>query len=202
MGKRSIDEQALFHEALEEFSQHSYEEASINKILSKAKVTKGSFYYRFSNKFELYIYLLKECNQRKWQYIQTETKTDTNPKEAKDIFDLFWVQAEIGVRFANAHPVYYKLGKRFSKEKGTAIYEQVLEDLKADDESGLSQMIEESYQAGAFKSEYSPEFIDKLIRSLFSSFDDILFKDEEFELTKAMEYLKEFILFLKHGLKA
>lgn len=40
--------------AIEEFSNHTFEEASLNKILLRANVSKGSFYYYFKNKKELY----------------------------------------------------------------------------------------------------------------------------------------------------
>ena len=200
MSRREINEEQLFNEALNEFAKYSFDEASINRIIANAGIAKGSFYYRFSNKYELYLYLLKEANKKKWEFIKAETR---NEKESigSDIFALFLKQAESGMRYAMAHPKFHKLSKMFSAEKGSAIYKQVLHDLKMDEESGLSQIIEGSYKSGNFKDEYSLEFIDKLVTSLFYSFDDILFKNEEYELEKAMSFLKEFINFLKYGLK-
>lgn len=40
--------------AIEEFSDHTFEESSLNQILLRANVSKGSFYYYFKNKKELY----------------------------------------------------------------------------------------------------------------------------------------------------
>ena len=202
MAKRAIDEQLLFDAALEEFSRHSFEEASINKIIADARITKGSFYYRFSTKYDLYIYLLKESARRKWQFIDENVKPDQKPGAGKDIFDFFRIQAESGARFAEAYPKYHQLSKMFSREKSSPLYKKAMKDLETVDESGLSQLIKVSYESGNFKKEYSPEFIDKLIKGLFFAFDDILFKNEDFELDKCMEYLRQFTDFMKFGLKA
>lgn len=135
----------------------------------------------------------------KWEFINSEQNRDSS--SAKDIFDLFHIQAESGVRFALAHPQYYKLSKMFSKEKGTSIYSRVLRDLNASDESGLKQLITDAYERGEFKTDFSLLFIEKTISSLFFSFDEILFREEEFELNQAIVFLQEFVQFLKYGLK-
>jgi len=199
MAKKRIDEQLLIDIALSEFSTYSFEESSLNRIIEKSGIAKGSFYYRFKNKYELYLYLLKQGNHMKWEYIHSETETIATSQ--KDIFDLFKHQAESGVRFASAHPQYYKLSKMFSKEKGTSIYNRVLVDLNASDESGIKEIIAKAYDNGYFKAEFSRSFIEKTISSLFFSFDEILFREESFELDKAMQFLQEFVVFLRYGLK-
>ena len=45
--------------AWEEFTQTSFEKASINKIVLKARVPRGSFYQYFADKEDLFFYLLK-----------------------------------------------------------------------------------------------------------------------------------------------
>jgi len=199
MARREIDDENLLLEALKEFTQYSFEKASLNRIISNAGITKGSFYYRFRNKYELYISLIKEANKAKWEFIKRETKPDTQIPE-HDLFSLFLKQAESGMRFAQVHPRYYELSKMLSREKGSPIYKQVLADLKMNDESGLERLIEQSYKSGYFKDVYTLEFVNKIITSLFISFDDILFKDEDYDLEKAMLFLTEFVTFLKCGL--
>ncbi len=199
MGRREIDEEQLLDEALNEFSSYSFDEASINRIISSAGIAKGSFYYRFPNKYDLYIHLLKEGNRKKWDFIKAETESETADWEG-DIFSLFIKQAEIGMRFAAENPRYHELGKMFSREKGSPIYAKALKDLEMDDESDLSRIMEHSYNSGVFKETFSREFITRITASLFYSFDDIFFKNEEFELDRALSFLREFVFFLKHGL--
>ena len=58
----------LYEAALDVFSSVAFSEASLNDIIKRSHTNKGSFYYRFSNKEELYLALLeyvyvkqKEC---------------------------------------------------------------------------------------------------------------------------------------------
>ena len=47
----------LIEAALDEFSTHSYQNVSLNKILKNAGISKGKFYYRFKDKKALYLFL-------------------------------------------------------------------------------------------------------------------------------------------------
>ena len=44
--------------ALQEFADYGYEYASTNRIVEKAKISKGSLFYYFKSKKELYYYLI------------------------------------------------------------------------------------------------------------------------------------------------
>ncbi|WP_028974950.1 TetR/AcrR family transcriptional regulator [Spirochaeta cellobiosiphila] len=199
MARKQIDDQVLMQKALEEFSLQSYDEASLNRIIEKAGIPKGSFYYRFANKYELYLHLIKEGNNKKWDFVKSSSGTTVADRDP-DLFDIFLIQAEKGIEFAKRHPAYHQLGKRFSKEKGSPLYKKVLEDLKTSDESGLNDMIENAFQQGLFKEEFSKDFLIKTMSFLFYSFDEIVFKDEEYNLDNALKYLKDFVEFMKHGL--
>jgi len=48
----------LFQAALDEFSQKSFNEASLNDILKAVQMNKGSFYHRFYDKTDLYLCMM------------------------------------------------------------------------------------------------------------------------------------------------
>ncbi|MGE4572738.1 MAG: TetR/AcrR family transcriptional regulator [Candidatus Izemoplasmatales bacterium] len=48
----------VFEETLNEFSSKPYELASVNEIIKRSHYNKGSFYYRFKDKYELYVAIL------------------------------------------------------------------------------------------------------------------------------------------------
>ncbi len=198
MAKKQVDDNLLLKSALNEFSSYSYDEASLNRIISNSGISKGSFYYRFSNKYEIYKYLIIESNRQKWDFINSEALVINN--ENADIFTLFLIQAEIGVKFANAHPELYRLSQMFYREKGSDIYNKILEELRIKDESSLSVLIKSAFDSGNFKNNYTFEFIDKLISSLLYSFNDIFFNDDEYTLEKSISFIRGFVYFMKHGL--
>ena len=49
----------LISSAIKEFSENSYNNASINKIINRIKLPRGSFYMYFSDKEDLYTYIIK-----------------------------------------------------------------------------------------------------------------------------------------------
>lgn len=53
-----LENKDVFEETLNEFSFKGYELASVNEIIKRSQFNKGSFYYRFKDKYELYISLL------------------------------------------------------------------------------------------------------------------------------------------------
>jgi len=53
-----LENKEVFEETLNEFSSKSYDLASVNEIIKRSNFNKGSFYYRFKDKQELYTALL------------------------------------------------------------------------------------------------------------------------------------------------
>lgn len=51
-------QQAILHAALDEFSTHGFTGASLNRIITEAGLSKGSMYYYFDSKEDLYAHLL------------------------------------------------------------------------------------------------------------------------------------------------
>jgi AcrR family transcriptional regulator len=50
----------LVREAIHEFSEHSYAEASLSQIAQRSRIAKGSFYQYFADKLDLYRWLVTE----------------------------------------------------------------------------------------------------------------------------------------------
>jgi AcrR family transcriptional regulator len=60
----------LVAEAIAEFAERSYTEASLSRIARRSGIAKGSFYQYFANKLDLYRYLLgEEAARRKREFI-------------------------------------------------------------------------------------------------------------------------------------
>lgn len=51
--------------SIEEFSSNSYSSASINNICKKSNIAKGSFYQYFSDKLDLYVFIMRLAIEEK-----------------------------------------------------------------------------------------------------------------------------------------
>ena len=52
-------QQAILGAALEEFAAHGFHDASLNRVIDAAGISKGSMYYYFDGKEDLYIHVAR-----------------------------------------------------------------------------------------------------------------------------------------------
>ncbi len=175
--------------ALDEFSSKSYDESSLNSIIQESGISKGAFYHHFKNKYDIYIYVLKDSISKKWKFIN-----ENNRLEPKDnIFDLLHDQIKIGNEFGNKHPIYASLYNMFVKEKNNEIYSKVINDLGVDEQKGLETLLEKAINENQFNDVYSKDFIQTIMTFFFRSYNDIFENNDHIEL---------FIEFLRNGLSS
>jgi len=113
---------SLFEATLNEFANNSYALASTNVIIKNSNINKGSFYYRFSSKEEIFVAMMDYIivrqidifNQRKFNLTNLNTLNII-------IFELFYNL----VLLNNENPKYYKiLSKHLKDEESSAIIEK------------------------------------------------------------------------------
>ena len=54
----------LLEVAAQEFAQYGFEDASLNRILDRAQMSKGAAYYYFEDKVDLFFTVVQYCNER------------------------------------------------------------------------------------------------------------------------------------------
>lgn len=186
--------QELISAALDEFSEKGYDNASLNNILKEAGISKGTFYYHFKNKEELYFYLIGILLREKKRYFSENIKIeDFN----SDIFEMYKKMIKVGLIFARENPHINKFSESFVKEVNTEIYRKALGrfDLKSDDY--FSALVDGACLKGEFRDDLPKEFIKGIISFLFSHTAEIAgaIKLEDFEPS-----LNNLIEFMKSGL--
>lgn len=192
MAKKTLkNEQALLSAALEEFSKKNFDEASMNRILKNAGVSKGVFYYHFQDKEALYLYLVKESSRLKWEFISDEMRNADIT--ILDIFEQFRLQAKAGIQFAALHHQYHRFSQMVAKEKNAAIRAHIQTAFASSDIIG--SMVEAAMGSGNLSKNYSKDFLTSVIGYMFAHFFDIFPDDID-----AYENLDSYISMMKQGL--
>ncbi|MEM6929232.1 MAG: TetR/AcrR family transcriptional regulator [Myxococcota bacterium] len=93
--------------ALFEFSEHSYDMASVSRLVQTLGIAKGSIYQYFGDKFELFAWLLDEAGRRK-----VAALGGLEPTEAADVFTTLRGMYASGLQFWRAEPRWASLGLR------------------------------------------------------------------------------------------
>ena len=123
--KKSFEKrEELINAALIEFGDNGYEQASLNNILREAGISKGTFYYHFKNKEELYFYLIDILIKEKTDYFNKNIKPeDLN----KDIFTLLKKMIRVGIEFAHYRPEIDRFSATYLKDINSPIFQKIRE---------------------------------------------------------------------------
>ena len=188
----------LIEAALNEFSTHSYENASLNKIIKKAGISKGLFYYHFEDKKELYSSILKIAAGNQVEFINKNMKEQDLTD--KDIFEDLKLQFQISGKFATANPKYYRFITMFLKENSNEINNDLKSTVEDSNDLLLEKLIKNATKNGDFNKRFSNEFITKIMCYLLTNYFEIFNEEEDYELENILENAKNFVDFLKYGL--
>lgn len=202
MKEKSFDrKKELLDAAMDEFIAKEYKDASLNSIIRKAGISKGTFYYHFKDKEALYLYLLDACADAKMRFLNRRMAECSFDQNNMDIFELFKAQARLGVEFAKEYPKYYRFGYRFINEKGNQVYETGMKLLGSSAEKIFDKMIHKAVENHEFREDVSTEFISRVIKHLLIHYNEIFQWGENLELEGALKNVDDLILFLKRGLE-
>lgn len=196
----------LFEVALDEFIEKGYDKASLNNILKKASISKGSFYYHFKNKGELYLYIFRKLHSFQHEYVDKWREENNPDYESMNAFDILRLEGRTGLELANKHPKYYQFWKTLYEEKSLeakGIVDKELQELieNGHPDNELKPIIDKGLRNKDFREDMSREFIEKiLLHSLMSFFHCFVKEDGDFEMDKLQKNYEQYIDFLENGL--
>jgi len=108
--------------AINEFSQNHYGKITIDKIVKKAEIPKGSFYQYFENKDDLYIYLFSQIGDKKKNILE-KAKENIEQMYFKSYIILL---LEEGSKFDNKDIKLVNLKDKFINECPQEIRKEIL----------------------------------------------------------------------------
>ena len=184
----------LYAATLDEFSKKSFHEASLNDILKNIRMNKGSFYYRFHDKMDLYLSLIEKIGRDKIAFFQSDNAPFVFPT---DFYEQIRFMVENSIRFAKAEKRIYDFWKKFQQEEPT-IRDMVKATFKELSDSAIDILIIEARKKGQFNSSYTEAFLISLIRAMITQIDSLI--TPELQDAEIFTTIDEFIRFLKNGL--
>ena len=148
--------------AIEEFSGAGYNTASINRICRNSNIPKGSFYQYFTDKLDLYAYIMSMAIEEKIKFFSAalaEFSTLTLPEQFRLLF-------KKGIEFAGKYPQYAAIGEQFSKENDETARSAVLKEGNKQSESLFAKMISNAKAKGEIDSDIDTFALTLLLQSL------------------------------------
>jgi AcrR family transcriptional regulator len=176
-----MKKQAIIQAALTEFSQKTYENASVNTIIEDSKTSKGTFYHYFKSKKELYTYLLDLMVKTKIAFFQ-QAQGNISLPDTVSLFDLLRSQVDLSIDFVISYPQYASFALQVHKETDAALRSTILKHLGALSTEYYTQIIKENIAQGHVRNDMPIEFVTGFIVYVLAHMNDIL-KMMECELT-------------------
>jgi AcrR family transcriptional regulator len=160
----------LFKASIEEFSTNSFAIASTNEIIKKSKINKGSFYYRFTNKEELFVALANHIIVTQIDLFNQRSISLNNLDSLNDVLFEFFYNLYLLNKF------------------DTSFYNFIVKHLYDNDSVNLinSSCIEPIYfrfkvKINTFSTISNFQYISVLVDNLYQNFPDILLNSSNIE---------------------
>ncbi len=108
-------QEAILAAAADEFAERGYEAASLNRIIEAAGISKGSLYYYFDDKADLFLTVWKQAIDRLME--------DVGPFDVESLTaDTFWNEFRDWTRrsldYVHRNEWYVKVGRAFTRLRG------------------------------------------------------------------------------------
>lgn len=198
------EQNRIIDAALDEFADKDFEAASLNSIIAKAGISKGSMYHYFVNKEDLYIFLINQTLKMKEAFLKQALAESGKPFAEMDFFESLEFQMLASVDFAIQHYRQHQLSVRMQNMAEGHLKERLIGDLTRAFEDYVKNMVHEAIQAGEIREDFDRDFVIRILKFTLMHFVDIYPEAKNFAVDNS-ETLKEetrkLSAFLRKGLQ-
>lgn len=184
--------------ALIEFENNDYDQASINQIVIRSGISKGSFYQYFEDKKDLYKYIINLMVQKKMDYI---TPLMLNPLE-HSFFDVIRDMNMSGLEFAKDNPQFIKIGNRLLSDTKHPLYVEIMGENSNQAIDAYAFLLSKAVETGELRPDIdvrlTARIIFKLSAEVVESNSDFSSENWTEGLT---EHLEKFMKLIAYGIK-
>jgi AcrR family transcriptional regulator len=156
-----------------EFGRHGYAEASLNRILAKAKLSKGALYYYFSDKDDLYAAVVERAVSGLGDVL-----AGFAPKTAKEFWPAVEAFAAKGFELARRHPEEMKRVRSFQRD--VRLHRRpAFEPVVAMVREQFRRLVRRGRELGCVRDDLDEELLVELIESVDALIDARLFSEPD-----------------------
>ena len=181
--KNNMDtKQRILDESLELFASKGYAGTSMNDIISKVGISKGSVYWHFKSKEEIFVKVLTD-NYREWiELVNSELKNLSNPIEKLRKYGRLFI-ATVDMPVWRISPEMY--WNEFSGEN-----QRILDECFSMDDNIILEIFEEAIEEGLLVSDNAERLTWIYISSLEGMFEKVIlsYKNQDGMMEKHESY--------------
>jgi len=201
----TADEQnRIIDAALDEFASKDFETASLNNIIAKAGISKGSMYHYFASKEDLYVYIINQIMKTKEKFLSQALTLSGKPLAEMSFFENLEFQMLASVDFAAQHNREHQLSIRLQNMAENPLKEKLTGELTGAFEEYINSMVNEAMEAGEIRDDFDKGFVTRILKFTLMHFVDIYPDSKNFVVEDSAalkEEARKLSAFLKKGLQ-
>ena len=154
--------QNILNASIEEFAANGFDLSSIQSIIEKSGIPRGSFYQYFEDKTDIYIFILKDISNQKIKFMEPELSKN----DQTGFFDFLKLSIKLGIKWAKENPLAVQIAndmvvnKTIDVEKlGKKGTDDLLSKFNFDYHRFFVKPIENSLNRGELSDDYSIDTI-------------------------------------------
>ena len=152
--------------ALEEFSEKGYFGASINSLVQRLGIAKGSIFQYFGDKKGLFLFVFNRSMEMVKEYLR-QARDDTRDK---DLFTRLEKTLLAGVFFLKEHPVIYRLYINILFDPKIPFRKEILLSLRSYSFDYLKSLLKTAQEQGEIRSDLDLEVTAFILDALMDRF--------------------------------
>lgn len=129
---------------IDEFSENTYETASINQIVKNADIAKGSFYQYFEDKLDIYKLAVGIAQSERTNYIERVNEDN----RYRDEFRIMRELCIAIIKFEIDRPKYSSIINKFHKNTDLELKNEVLQEIEIASRYEFKTILEEGIDSG------------------------------------------------------
>ncbi len=169
----SEEQSKVINAALDEFAENDFEAASLNNIIARAGISKGSMYHYFANKEDLYDYLIERVLQTKEIFLKQALAGLGRPIAEMSFFENLEFQMVASVDFAVEYYREHQLSVYLQNMAEGPLKERLFGDLNRAFEDYVTVMVNEAINAGEIRDDFDQDFVIRILKFTLMHFIDI-----------------------------
>lgn len=189
----------ILNAAIDEFEEYGYQKASINRIVQRASIAKGSFYQYFGDKQDLFKFIMKEAVEKKLHYLRDVLAIVSE----LSFFKLLREMYISGIKFAIDHPKLNKIANDFIKNSDNKLKEAIFEENLPKSNDFLETLLKQGIEKEEIDPNIDVQLVAFMLTSLTSSIGEYFLKEVNAEDDmEVMSFIDKMLYVFENGIKS
>lgn len=187
-----IKKDAIINAAIDEFAEHRFSDASINRIVKSAGISRGSFYQYFADKEDIYLLIAKKIGKEKLEIFAKHPA----PSENATFFDVAIAAVPAVLEWVERCPKYNQIGMLMAHDDSAFIQKTVRQ--MTESQKSVKGYLEKDKEKGLIRDDIDLDLVMEIVIPIITSQIQAYYQEGGQEM--AMEKVKQAFDIIARGI--